>query len=1023
MHPSRLLRLTTLLLPLPFLFAAPAAAADEGDDQYRLLAGLAEKEMHDMVVKEGEAFLRRFGDHPKRDLARYRLASSLFELDRRRDAAPHFRELSRRSRFEYRAESWFRLGQCELDAGNHAEARRAFESVIDSGKDYLLEHARFLLGDCAFRSGDYAAAEEAYREALRASPRGDYARDASSGLAWCAWKLGKHELAARRIEEHLGKYGGGDDPYVPELTILLGEAHLMNGEPKKALEAYRSVTKGAQHEAALRGAAFALADLGDHAGAAREFGRLLERYPEGEFAGEAALHRGIHLLRSGDANGALAALNAPAAGKGAEVLYWRAQAQAKTGDAKGALATLDRALRGEPGDEIEARIHMLRGDLLSETGREDEAVEAYGRAGSDYALHAAAVAALNGGEPSEAARLGNELLKRFPQSEYGERTRVVVGEAHFAQGDYAAAEKALAGLERTAKDESLRARVLSRLGWCRYLAGDAAGAATRFASLVREHPNAPEAEESLYMEGRAREDAGEDGDAVRAWKRYLKAYPSGDSREEVLVALARHEDLEGATRRVETLMNEHEKSDLLPQALYDLGERASAEGNLPTAKACYEELVKRAPDDPLATPARYGLGWCLVQQGEFQAAAEHLNAMRADFGAPAELRASGLELLVWAWRKAGEPDKSAEAWRAFAGLVDDDERVFQAAKTAALALKDAGRPTDARKLLEQVLDRVEDRDVAVSVLIEGAYLALEGGELDQAEAQVQVASRRSPRHPQVAEASFFVAEARFEAGDDARAIKLYEAAVGAPESPVLAPALYKLGFAELRAGDAKAAEGYLLRVVEQHPESELWGEALFLLGETRYRLGEFGEAAGALERLRKERPRHEVMPKALFRLGLCYRELERWSECESVLAALVKANPKFENLAEAELARGTALVALGRERAAKQALARVLAIDGESVLAARAHIQLGRLAKSDGDLEGALAEFLKVAVLFAAEDEVAESLVLAGECLEEQGKHETAIARYREVVERYGKTEHAAQARARLRELERSARR
>ena len=75
-----------------------------------------------------------------------------------------------------------------------------------------------------------------------------------------------------------------------------------------------------------------------------------------------------------------------------------------------------------------------------------------------------------------AARVGEELLKSFPRSEYAERTRVVVGEAWFQAGDLDRARDTLAGLDRKASDASLRARAASRLAWCDYLDGDAAAA-------------------------------------------------------------------------------------------------------------------------------------------------------------------------------------------------------------------------------------------------------------------------------------------------------------------------------------------------------------------------------------------------------------------------------------------------------------------------------------------------------------------------------------------------------------------
>lgn len=1012
------------LLPAPAAAApsiVPAASAeptgaipDQGDDDYRVLAGLVERELWDLAVRDGEAFLRKHGAHPKRDLARYRLATALFELERTREAVPHFQDLAARQGFAYRNECRFRLGQCLLAEDRPGEARPVLRQVVDSDADYLVDHARFLLADCAFQGDDFAAAEAAYARVLEdGGPQGDYAADASSGLAWCAWRTDRVDVAVQRIEQHLGRYDRqGNDPYADELRVLLGEAYLRLDQPKKALAAYRKVREGAQTEAALLGAGYALGEQGDHAGAAREFGALLQRFPKSRFAGEATLHRGIHLHKAGRSDEALAALGARTFDGSAEALYWRAQAQDAAGAPEDALATLERALSLRPGADLEARIQTARGDLLLRTGREEEALDAYGEADPDYALHAASVAALNRGDARAAAAKAEELLRRFPESTYAERTRLVLGESLFALDQHARAEEVLSPLARSGEaDVALRAR--SRIAWCRYLGGEHGEAASLFGALARED------EEAAYMEGRALEEAGDTRGATRAWRGYLERFPEGPNRDRVLAGLARNEDLAGARSRIETLLAEDPDSERLPDALFELAERASREGALDVAVPAYEVLIERFPTHTHAPAARYGLGWCLVQEGRAAEAARHLEALRAEFGAPAGLRASAMELLVWAWRNAGDAGRAADAWRGFAALCDDDARLYQSAKTACLALEEDGRVGDALTLLDELLGRVRDPDVAVDVLVEGAYLALDAGEVDRAEAQVRVARRRAPGHAAVAEASFFVGEARFDAGQHQNAVDLYRGA-SAEGSPVADLALYKQGFTQLRLEDLAGAEGTLTRVVRDHRGSELWGEAAFLLGETRFRLGSHAEAAAILEELRRERPRHAVLPKALFRLGLSYVELERWHEADQVLTRLAKDHPDFENLAEAELGRGTALVALGRGRPARQALARTLALD-DGVLAARARIQLGRLARAEGDLDEALSEFLKVAVLYAADEEVAEALYLAGACLEEQDEAERAIERYREVVEDHPETSHAAPAKARIRELERGA--
>ena len=122
------------------------AARDGADEQYAFIAGLAEKGMHERVVKEAESFLAQYPRHAKADAARYRMACALFELHEMQKAGAEFTKLSSRHGFEFETEVAFRLGQCELEAGDCAGAEKAFQRTVEAHKDYLMGPALWLLG-------------------------------------------------------------------------------------------------------------------------------------------------------------------------------------------------------------------------------------------------------------------------------------------------------------------------------------------------------------------------------------------------------------------------------------------------------------------------------------------------------------------------------------------------------------------------------------------------------------------------------------------------------------------------------------------------------------------------------------------------------------------------------------------------------------------------------------------------------------------------------------------------------------
>jgi TolA-binding protein len=997
----------------------PASPVDEGDEQYLFIAGLVEKGHHDLAVKEALTFLQEFPRHPKASLARYRLASSLYDLDRLGEAVGEYRKLASRRGFQFEAEVGFRLGQCELHEGRADRAAAAFARVLELDKDYLHLPATFFLGEAFFRQGDFERAERRYLDVVKDGGGGEYARDAAYGLAWCAFRRGDNDQSVRRIDNFLRAHPRDDA--APELRFLLGEAHLAAGRRTEAIEAYRGVKTGEFVESAMRGVGFALAEGGDHARAAQAFQATLRRFPSGRHAQEVALHLGVEWLRSGEPARALKALSAGGVGRSPEALYWRARAEMETGDAAAALASVDAALETRDLDgELRDQLFVTRGDALSDLGRGEEAVRSYGRSDSEYAMYAASVEALNKGQVDEAVRLAGSLIQAHPETEYRAELQLILGEGLLAEGRHQQAERAfLAALEADEGGE-LGARVLSRAGWCRFLGENFAGAAELFGRVVREHESAPEAREALYMLGRSQESAGDGARALKSLRAYVDRYPDGERRGEALMGLARL-DTEGGARWLEQTLKEGGDGQRSGFALFELAERDMEAGRTAEALQRYEQLVQRYPDDPNVPSALYGSGWCSYQSGDYAAATGPLERLVGTEGVDAELRTAASELLVWAWSKVGDAGRTNVAFQSFARACEDDARLWAAAQVAVAALSADGRREDVKALFDGLLARVRDAEVALEVLVEASWQALDAGQIDEAEAGVltaiKVASRRKlSGGPRLAEACFFVGEARFDEGDHEKAAALFGQAAERGTDGLVAQALYMQGFAHLRREDWAAAGVSFGGLVAGHAEHDLYGEGLYLLGETHFRAGRYKEAAEALARLTRELPKHEAVDKALFRLGVARGQLEQWKEAEAALTELARRAPKFEHGAEADLWRGRALAARGETRGARAAFERVIAKDS-GVLAARGRIGLGRLALSGGDAEGALSEFLKVALLYANEEEVAEALYLAGNCLEELGDPDRAREQYRELLDTYGETSFARAARARIREL------
>lgn len=1006
-----------LALALLSVAAAPLHALDAADDQYQFVSGLYDKGMYDMVVEEASQFLRSHPQHERADHARYRLALALFELGRPSDASSHFSRLARDSSFEYRRESALRWAQCLIEEEQFPQALEALGDLTRSDEAYLRVPALFLSGEAEFRTDDFRSAERHYTSVLDVSSTEEgapYAEKALLGLTWCAFRLGDHQRAAETARVFVGRHGRS--ALASEARFLLGESHLELGQYREAIDAYRQVGEGAHRDGALRGIGFAFAGLEDHDRAASAFAELLQQFPDSRYAEEVRFHRGIQLYRAERIEEAVTELTSRDLGDTPEILYWRALALRAGGDPEAALATLDRAQRGNPSGRLAEDMATLRGDVLFDLGRDQEAVRAHRQAGSEYSLYSAAVASLNRGDAAEAQELIAELLRDHPDGEYRGDALLALGESLFAQEDYTRAEDSFGRAVEELGDRPGAVRAHSRIAWCRYFADDLSGAASEFHRLYRHHPEAPEAEEALFMAGRAHLLSDKAEQALSLWSRYLETFPRGDRRDQVYFEIARLQSGLEAEPWFEALLRDYPASPLVPDALFEWGERLSAEGRWGDAQQRYGQLAEQHPDSEWVPAALYGQAWTHYEREEFAEGSDVLRELQRRQGLEPQLLASALELRIWCEAQGGSARNIAAAYRDFAEHCTDEERLLQAARTVVKTLRESGRQDEAQGLLRELLNRVRGEGAIAEALVEGVFLSLEQGDVQDAEAQVLAAHERAPGNAAVSEALFFVGEAHFDRRQDERAVRLYQLCSAAETGTLAGRALYKQGFAQLRlenyAGAARAFEA----LVTQHTDSDLRGEGLFLLGESLFQDGQLADSIQWFEELRRRMPDHELMPKALFRLGVALATLERWEQARSVLIDLARRFPEFDNGDEAELWRGRAAVHMGDRRGARQAFERVIQRD-RGVLAAQARLELGKLHLADGETEEALSQFLKVAMLYAHSAEVSEALYLAGQCLEKLGNEDQAIEQYREIVNEHPDTAFASQARTRLREL------
>jgi len=1014
---------STALAPSPLAaHAAHAAQQQDADEAAAYVVGLAQKELHELVVKEGRAFLASHAGHARATLVRYLVADASFELGRFADAKPLLETVVEDANFDQRREARFRLAQVLLELGDARGAAQRLEAVLADEPDYLRAPAGFLLGEARFALSEFDAAEAAYWNVLQLPDPGRYGFDAACAMCWTAKARGAHDAVVQRAQACLQAAPSGD-ARVSELWLLLGETYFARGEHELALSAFGRASGANERNAAQRGAAFALVALGRDAEAAQRFEVLLAALPESDPSrNDVAARAAAAHVRSGAFERALKLVEG---GRNATAHYWQARALAGLTRHEEALNALDAAARAQPDAELQSLIDNARADALFALGRTEEAAKVYERAGGDYALHAAAIARVNAGDWSEAARIARDALERFPNSPHATANRLVLGEALFQSGERAAAREAFAAVTASASSSASASdvrRARSRIAWCDFDTQNHEAAEAVFRELARDSSDAGAAREAEFMtarcvEERAGDDAAQRARAAQAFESFATRHTDASQRAEALLRAGRLLPGERGEVLFVRLLADHGGDVLAPRAALELGERRSARGAHAEAAAAFD-TASAATELDVRCAALAGAAWSRFELGEHAAARSAVDTLLATKDAGATHLSSARELLVWIEAARGDGAAAEAAVRALSKNGGEAQRVLAAAKRTHTALVASGSAARAATLFADLARGTNDAAVQRALRVEEVFARLDANDVERAESLVRELGTAAPNDGAVCEAAFFVGEARWSADDFARALVLYDVAAAA-SGATRERALYKAGFAAVRLADHATAATRLETFRAEFDASPLLGEVLFLLGESHYALGADEAARIALEAQRKRFPKHELAAPTLFRLGLVEARLGRHTEAARALADLVRLAPDFAGRTEAELVRGRSLAALGDRRAARTAFGVVLTRD-QGLFAARARLELGELSRAEGDLEAALGEFLKVAVLYEPCDEVADALVRAGSVLEARGEQDAALARYREVLKDHAQRPAAAQARARITALEKT---
>ena len=916
-------------LAIGFLLLAAAIPADPAADLLSSGRGAFGDGQYDLAVRTLQRLVDEFPEFSRADEASYLLGVSLFYTGRHEQslsALAHLRSRHPKSPLAARAGYW--QGAAQLKLGRTEKALELLRAeAARTGPDAIYRpHAMLLAGVALEQLNRDAEASAMYHALLdgKSAPITTVSGEAGDALQ----AEGIFRLAG--TEYRAGSYTSARDMY----------AKVLLDHPRSAL---------------VRDAAFFLGEcelaLGNLAGAEKRYRTVIDVYPDSPYRDTASLRLAEITARAGRPGEALEQVDA---------------ALKKSGT--GSLSGSSR------GDAL-----RLRGDILYDQKRYDEALASYTRArellkeGSSLQAvqYGMGLARLGQGSRAEAARLF-DAARSGPSRETAEKAALQLAALLSDQGSHREAARALERMLAEQPGSPRAEQALRLLASSLERAGDYSSAVTRWDSLARDFSRSNQMPEYLYRRGLALMKADREASALEDFQRVVKEYPGSPLRGEASYSIGYIYSQRGEHGRAIPYF----QSVLQGQAAGDLADRASLAigicwfntGSYEKALAAFESLRKRAPKTvaagtvvlhigrtlyrmerlsdaaarlreaaammdgrPDGADAQYWLGWSLFRLNRLEEARDAFLSLAERYPseprrAEALLRAGVCETL--------RPDDTAAvalfdralaAARASSGAAGAEAAGIreQAWYEKAWALSRSGRTSEAGEAFDTLSREFPQGRLAPEAFFRRAAQALEQKRYDEAREGFRKVSRDFPRSSVADQALYWAAESSLEAGDPrAAADGFWSYLSSRPRGSMIDPA--REGFErslEATGSSALAAE-YAARASSQ--------KGLPTETVTRVRLAHARlvlrdspkEALELLSDLRRKPPAEPLAGQLNLLLGQAYAATGETGRALDIFTAL--AGSRADRVgAEAQREQARALEATGRTSEAMDEFVRI----------------------------------------------------------------------------------------------------
>jgi TolA-binding protein len=744
-----------------------------------------------------------------------------------------------------------------------------------------------------------------------------------------------------------------------------------------------------------------------------QYDRALELFSrldgaEGQAADEAAYWTAKCQLRLGDAGGAAGRLGDAVQKFSAspllpEMMYDRGVALLRAGDTERAIAALE-GFRTRFGD------HELSPDALQLLAVTEHQHQRYDRSQAhcrafltQYPAHslAATVGFLScendflAGRYGEAATGFRRFLKDRPNDPQTTKAKLRLATALCRLQQFDEAEPLLAELASLATHDELYRPALLALGDIHFERGEWKSAEQWFSEYLSAGTDVPSADGALLKLG-------------LSWQR--------------------QERMEEAIQAYDRLMDRLPQSPHRLQALFERGQALVALKRIDEAVKAFEGVLAEGGESRFAAHALNHLAAIAAERNDLRQAAK-LYARLSQTSAGGDTEAEALLHEGETLMAAGQFADAEKVYARFVERFPAHPRAGEARARSAMAIARQDRPAEAVAAISQVEQDTSiklEPTLRVSLYYEKAWCLRGLGKLDEAaKAYRQVLAEPTGAldlHAMLEIAEIEAGQEQFDAAaEDLRRLRhaLSTRSADAP-AEVVEQCTYRLAVCEFNLGRFEESAGLFEEFINQFPRTSLLASASYYCGDALCKTGRYERAVPYLARVVKEFDTDPAYPASLLRLGDCQAALQRWALSEEAFNRYLDRFPEGDLWYQARFGLGWARENQKRYDEAMAAYQKVVKRH-QGPTAARAQFQIGQCLFAQGKHEDAVRELLKVDILYAYPEWSAAALYEAARCFEKLGKTTEAKQHFQQVEDKYEQTQWAKMATQRLTELSASA--